>query len=244
MAPFLRNLLRSSQCHFRVMQNVWHSRSPRSISRPCRSFASVFQTASKADIPERLLIYHAGTPRVVFVGFLKVTTIFLFTANVLLIAPTFYYDPEQPAWVAPAVAAAGAVPLLYVTYYAAPFVAFVHIKLPISARRSREQLLKWAQSIPPNTEIDLTTIKSYGSLRISRMPISELHPTKAHFGIENLIRVPHFPSTKKKPWWAPKERNLFFVGNERRKTVETAVWQKAQRQIQNVQEHSKKSIQN
>ena len=54
------------------------------------------------DIPERLLIYHAGTPRIIFVGFLKVTTIFLFTANVLLIAPTFYYDPNQPAWIAPA----------------------------------------------------------------------------------------------------------------------------------------------
>ena len=186
-------------------------------------------------------------------GFLKVTTIFLFTANVLLVAPTFYSDPNQPAWVAPAgqydssgvsvgslhrvlVAAAGAVPLLYVTYYAAPFVAFVHIKLPIFARRSREQLLKWAQTVPPNTEVDLTTIKSYGSLRVSRMPISELHPTKARFGIQNLVRVPHLPSTRKRPWWAPKERNLFFVGNDRRKTVETAVWQKALRQIRNPRE--------
>lgn len=140
-------------------------------------------------------------------------------------------------------AAAGAVPLLYVTYAAAPFVAFVHIKLPIFARRSREQLLKWAPNIPPNTEVDLTTIKSYGSLRISRMPISELHPTKARFGIENLVRVPHSPPTKKKPWWAPKERNLFFVGNDRRKTVETAVWQKALGQIRNLREQNKKEAQ-
>ena len=87
--------------------------------------------------------------------------------------------------------------------------------------------MKWAQSIPPSTEIDLTTIKSYGRLRVSRMPISEMRPTKARFGIENLIRVPHFPPTKKKPWWAPKQQDLFFIGNERRKTVETAVWQKA-----------------
>ena len=132
--------------------------------------------------------------------------------------------------------------MLYVMYYSAPFVAYVHIKLPIFARRSREQLLKWAQDIPPTTEIDLTTIKSYGSLRISRMPISELHPTKARFGIQNLVRVPHFSSTKKKPWWAPKERNLFFVGNERRKTVETAVWQKALENMRNVQEKSNKTI--
>ena len=127
----------------------------------------------------------------------------------------------------PSAAVAGAVPLLYVTYCAAPFVTYVHIKLPLSARRSREQLLKWAQNIPLSAEVDLTTIKSYGSLRISRMPISELHHTKARFGIENLVRIPQLPSKKKKPWWAPKERNLFFVGSDRRKTVEKAVWQKA-----------------
>ncbi|KAF6231623.1 hypothetical protein HO173_010155 [Letharia columbiana] len=196
------------------------------------------------NIPERLLIYHAGTPRIVFVGFLKITTIFLFTASVLLVAPTFYHDPKQPAWVAPAVAAAGAVPLLYVTYYAAPFVAFVHIKLPIFARRSTEHLLNWARNIPSKTEVDLTTIKSYGSLRISRMQISELRPTKARFGIENLIRVPHFSSIKKRPWWAPKERNLFFVGSERRKTVETAVWQKALGQIRNTREKSNEEAHN
>ena len=132
--------------------------------------------------------------------------------------------------------------MLYVMYCAAPFVAYVHIKLPIFARRSREHLMKWAQNIPPNTEVDLTTIKSYGSLRIARMPISELHPIKARFGIENLVRVPQFHSTKKKPWWAPKERKLFFVGNERRKTVETAVWQKALGQIRNLQEQSSKPI--
>ena len=81
----------------------------------------------------------------------------------------------------------------------------------------------------------MTTIKSYGSLRTTRMQISELHPTKARFGIENLARVPKptasLSAGTKRPWWAPKEQSLFFVGNERRKTVETAVWQKAMEQI-------------
>ena len=120
-------------------------------------------------------------------------------------------------------------------YYASPFVAYIHVKLPIFARRSREQLLKWAQSIPSNTELEMTTIKSYGSLRTTRMPISELRPIKARFGIENLARVPRFPGrtivSPKRPWWAPKEQTRFFVGNERRKSVETAVWQKALEQI-------------
>lgn len=52
-------------------------------------------------IPERLLIFHAGTGRTVFVGALKVTTIFLFSATLLFIAPALYHDKEQPSWVAP-----------------------------------------------------------------------------------------------------------------------------------------------
>ena len=129
------------------------------------------------------------------------------------------------------VVGASAIPLMYVMYYASPFVAYIHIKLPIFARRSREQLLKWAQSIPSNTELEMTTIKSYGSLRTTRMPISELRPIKARFGIENLARVARSVErtsiSPKRPWWATKEQTLFFVGNERRKSVETAVWQKA-----------------
>lgn len=207
------------------------------FSNPPRFFASAYQNPSKAAIPERLLIFHAGTGRTVFVGALKVTTIFLFSATLLFIAPTLYNDPEQPSWVAPTVVGASAVPLIYVMYHASPFVAYVHIKLPIFARRSREQLLKWAQSIPSNTEVEMTTIKSYGSLRTTRMPISELRPIKARFGIENLARVPRSlgrtSNSPKRPWWAPKEQNLFFIGNERRKSVETAVWQKALEQIRN-----------
>lgn len=72
--------------------------------------------------------------------------------------------------------------------------------------------------------------------------MSELHPTKSLFGIENLIRVRHYPSTKKKPWWAPKEQNLFFVGNDRRKTVETAVWQKVLENIRNAQDQSSRDV--
>ena len=84
-----------------------------------RSFAFAYQNQSKAGkcgfnesecilssltllaIPERLLIFHAGTGRTVFVGALKVTTIFLFSATLLFIAPALYNDPEQPSWVAP-----------------------------------------------------------------------------------------------------------------------------------------------
>ena len=52
--------------------------------------------------PERLLIYHAGTGKTVFIGCLKITTIFLFSFSCLVIAPSFYYDPQEPSWIAAA----------------------------------------------------------------------------------------------------------------------------------------------
>ena len=52
-------------------------------------------------IPERLLVYHVGTGKTVFVGSLKVTTIFLFAATAFFVAPAIHKDPEQPIWVAP-----------------------------------------------------------------------------------------------------------------------------------------------
>ena len=180
-------------------------------------------------------------------GFLKVTTIFIFSAALFAAAPTFHFDPKQPVWVAPAgpcsferletsrlmsesVAVLGAIPMLYMMYFASPFVAYIHIMVPFFARRSREQLLKWAQNIPPSIEIEMTTIKSYGGLRTTRMPIGQIRPTTSRFGIQNFVRVPNL--SKRKPWWAPKDQRLFFIGSERKKTVETAVWQNIRSQIQ------------
>ena len=50
--------------------------------------------------PERLLIYNAGTGRTVFIGCLKITTIFVFGFFCLVVAPAHYYAPDEPAWIA------------------------------------------------------------------------------------------------------------------------------------------------
>ena len=91
--------------------------------------------------------------------------------------------------------------------------------------------MRWAQDIPPSTEVEMTTIKSYGGLRTTRMPMSELRCVKTRFGVQNLQRVPKEASKSKRPWWAAPNQRLFYVGNDRRKAVETAVWRKAHEQI-------------
>ena len=128
-------------------------------------------------------------------------------------------------------AVAGSVPFLYMSYYAAPFVAYIRIHVPLFARSSTEQLLRWSKNIAPETEIEMTTVKSYGGLRDSGMRLSELRPTRALFGIQNLYRVPKSSSPSKGRWWTPKKQLKFYVGNPRSKTVESGVWQKALSQV-------------
>ena len=113
----------------------------------------------------------------------------------------------------------------------APFVAYVHVRLPISARHSRALLMNFANKISPNTEFDFTTIKRFGRTRVTRIPFGELWPTKARFGIQNIVRIRNGPLIRPRKWWQSQAQNLFFVGNVRKKTVETIFWEKVWDQI-------------
>ncbi|MCJ1471948.1 hypothetical protein MMC13_000590 [Lambiella insularis] len=176
--------------------------------------------------PERLLIYHAGIGRTVFLGSTKITTLFLFAFSTLFIAPAYYFSPDEPNWAAVAVAAGGAVPLVFVAYTTAPFVNYVHIRLPLFARQSQEHLVRWSKNISPSTEIDMTTMRLYGLPRVSRMPLADLQERKRTvLGVANLVRVPAgLGSTEKRPWWMGKEVTHFYVGQEKRTRTEPAIW--------------------
>ena len=52
-------------------------------------------------VRQSVLIYHAGTGRTVFVGALKITTIFLFFANMLIVEPAVASKSSLPWWMAP-----------------------------------------------------------------------------------------------------------------------------------------------
>lgn len=47
-------------------------------------------------------MYHAGTGRSVFLGCLRVTTIFIFSFFCLVVAPSHFYAEDEPKWVAAA----------------------------------------------------------------------------------------------------------------------------------------------
>jgi hypothetical protein len=126
----------------------------------------------------------------------------------------------------------GSVPMIFIAIATAPFVSTVRIKLPQTARTSRDALLRFASKPPPTTPIVLTTIRMIGFQRTSNLTLGELRPIKATFGMSNLERiVPERLVDKRSLWakatyWMKEPRNRFFVGGEEgvRKANLPKVW--------------------
>lgn len=115
--------------------------------------------------------------------------------------------------------------MVFVTYTTAPFVSFARIRLPLFARKSREQLATWIQKIPRNTEIYLTTMRFSGRGRVSRMLVSDLKETNARLGVANLARKPTSAASFKRKWWGVKEPHLFYIANDNPKGGDSKIWQ-------------------
>lgn len=122
---------------------------------------------------------------------------------------------------------AGALPMIFVTYTTGPFVNHLSIKLPGFARRSREHLAQWAQQVPRNTEIEMTTMRFSGRPRVSRMLLSDLRETKVRFGVENLAKVSNSPISysSNRLWWVGKEPDVFYVAPESTQGRKSNPWQ-------------------
>lgn len=123
--------------------------------------------------------------------------------------------------------------MVVVLYTTAPFVAYVHLRIPPFARRSKEALLRWASRIPRDTELDLTTMRAYGKLRVSRLLIKDLRHTISWTSIANFSRVipTSLDVSTERRWWMLKPMREFHVGSERRTVRETSVWQDVLKKI-------------
>ena len=115
--------------------------------------------------------------------------------------------------------------MLFVGYTTAPFVNYVHIRLPIFARRSREQLVRWSKNIPLDTEIDMTTIRVFGLARVTRMRLAELRMSKKRgLAVANLQRIAPADEVSKRPWWMGRKPTDFYVVEERWKSGDATIW--------------------
>lgn len=119
----------------------------------------------------------------------------------------------------------GAVPMLFVAYTTAPLVFYIHLRLPLFARRSRDALMRYSKNLPANARIELTTMKFSSRRRVTSVRVSELKPMRAWLSVANLVRKP--PSSTFVPsraWWMGKPPRKFYVGTERGRSREKGVW--------------------
>ncbi|KAI1477073.1 hypothetical protein F4774DRAFT_216116 [Daldinia eschscholtzii] len=137
--------------------------------------------------PEKLCIYHAGTPRITFLACLKISTLFIFVFFGFVVSPA-YFDREglSPAVLRTTLSAI--VPMVFVAYTTSPFVSFIHMRLPPVARQSEDMLRRFARAIPADAELDITTMSFIAKPRVSRVKLSELRPVSRRWGIVNLAR--------------------------------------------------------
>ena len=121
----------------------------------------------------------------------------------------------------------GVVPMLFIQRTSAPYVTYIHIRLPPFVRQSKEQLLRWSRNIPAETELDLTTMTLLGRARVSRMKIRNLRErAKRWYSIANFGReTTKAGSAPKRPWWMGNVPMLFYIGDKLSKTLQPTVWQ-------------------
>ncbi|ATY63369.1 Thioredoxin-like fold [Cordyceps militaris] len=142
------------------------------------------------EIPERLLIYHAGTGRTTFLAMLKVTTLFIGVFFCCVAVPS-YVQADKPIEETAKIALCGIAPILFITYTTAPFVTHLHIHLPAAARTSRAALERFVRtSLPPTTPLTATTMSVIGKPRYSKLRAGDLVPaaSRRRFGLVNYTR--------------------------------------------------------
>ncbi|KAL2836565.1 hypothetical protein BJY01DRAFT_221846 [Aspergillus pseudoustus] len=164
------------------------------------------KTTIRKGPPERILIYHGGTGRTIFLGVLRITTIFLFGVTCLVVAPAFM-SSDFPSYIGPAIVIGGAIPMLFVSYTSAPFVNFVHLALPASVRRSREQALQYAKQLPPTATLYINTMKFTTIPRQTQVRLGDLVPDKSKLRPVSFRNQNPAPL----PWWRGRTLRQFFT---------------------------------
>lgn len=133
-----------------------------------------------------------------------------------------------------AVAAGGAMPMFFISYTAAPWVNFVHLALPVFARRSRDQALQYAMNLPPTATLYLNTMKFTTIPRQTEVRVGDLIADKS------ALRPVSFQNQNPMslPWWQGKALRHFYTAKKSKPgrastTFYPELWEHVYKQIQN-----------
>ncbi|EGD97234.1 hypothetical protein TESG_04646 [Trichophyton tonsurans CBS 112818] len=161
--------------------------------------------------PKQVVIYHAGTGKIAFIGLMRVTTILIFVVSCTVVAPAFY-AAEFPWYIAPAIVLGGAIPMLFVSFTAAPFVNQVYLSLPNFTQQSREHLRAYLNKIPRNATLNVETMKFNFYPKRTLVSISDLVPRTSMVRPVSFMNINPQP----RPWWKGRDQVLFFAPEKSR----------------------------
>lgn len=241
LSPLLRRSLNTPARQWRAITK----RPP--LARP-ESTAAAKTTKSPAPTlkyPESLNVYRAGTAITLCVGFFRLGGFVIFGIGAFLYAPSFYFSSEHSSLWIPVVWVASAMPLLVLTLTQGPVVHSVRVMLPKSARRSREDLIRFANELPSDTLLQLECIRfsPWPAKRWARLHnLRKIQPSW-RVGHSNLEQIPEAMEDGKElkdiwRWLARRWMGLFWISTNQSKNRSSApgVWEKIWAQIPDTNE--------
>ncbi|EXF76597.1 hypothetical protein CFIO01_10852 [Colletotrichum fioriniae PJ7] len=190
LRPTLRKSLQNQQCSLRrpfASAPPPPTTGPRAVTTPpnpnsAGAGGSAGPRAGNPQLPERLLIYHAGTGRTAFLAFWKITTVFSCVFFCFVAAPSYVRAEDKTLTEAAGLAACGIIPFLFVAYTSAPFVTYIYLRLPPYARQSRALLERYVRALPPTAQLEIGTMGLATRPRLTAVTAAELRPVAADSG--------------------------------------------------------------
>ncbi|KAH7078644.1 hypothetical protein BKA63DRAFT_506833 [Paraphoma chrysanthemicola] len=242
------------------------NRTPQFVCRACRSKFSTTRarfaketgkaTGNERRYPSKLLIYDAGDARTTWISFWKAVAILECGTALVFAVPPVWKNENQPdpnlrKAQAVMIGILSAIPALTLAYVTAPFTHRVYMQIPEYARRSRSDLMKFANTLTSrpndtaNTKLDFVTLRIFPFRKETGVFLHELRalpPRKMRLAN---IELP------KSDAWAQRQRakgvfrRMFDVINEPRfkfyvkegrtftqKSGVPGVWEEVARRIQ------------
>lgn len=100
--------------------------------------------------------------------------------------------------------------MAFVAYVSSPFVAHVHLRLPVYARQSRDILHRYAQNLPKDAILDITTMNAIGKPRLSQVKVADLNHVKQRLGMVNYVRDTKAINAQR-PWYMGRAVRQFSL---------------------------------
>lgn len=121
--------------------------------------------------PPEINIYRHGALSTAAVGTIRALTFVILAFGTLFYFPAYTYDYLYPSdeavksgnrvswYTPPLILAMSFIPAVAATLAFAPWVHQIHVRIPTAARKSREEVIRWAGRVPHNTVLSISVLR-------------------------------------------------------------------------------------